>query len=79
MIAARPTTPQDKAEEDERMATTERSVSESAWDAGWAKFEAWLAKHPEVAEEHDGDVCEQIRLWSESPEYAADLTKTKAA
>jgi hypothetical protein len=53
----------------------ERSISERAWDEGWAMFKAWLAKHPEVAEEHDGDVCEQIRLWSESPEYAAVLAE----
>lgn len=59
--------------------TDARGISERAWDEGWAKFEAWLAKHPEIAEQHDGDVCEQIRLWSESPEYAADLAKAEAA
>lgn len=46
---------------------------ERAWDKGWAKFEAWLEKHPEV-EEID-DICERIRLWSESPEYAASLPR----
>lgn len=50
------------------------SMSESAWDAGWAKFEAWYAEAVKTRPELDDlDLPDRIQAWADSPEYVAAL------
>jgi hypothetical protein len=62
------------------MTTDQRSVSERAWDQGWAMFETWFKEAVKTRPELDDlDLPDRIQAWADSPEYAAAMTTPPAS